>query len=88
VIPLYAKLASLTYLVGVPPGVLGVTFDTSFREDGSPIVRIGLAEDSTFDVRSVLECGAGGRVAASHPRRSRHPEGPGPHRPGAAQARP
>jgi hypothetical protein len=51
VIPLYAALGSLnTYLFGLPPGVLGVTFDSSIGDDGLPIVRIGLAEDSAFDV--------------------------------------
>jgi len=51
VIPLYAALASLnTYLFGLPPGVIGATFDTTIGDDGLPIVRIALAEDSAFDV--------------------------------------
>jgi hypothetical protein len=50
VIPLYATLGSLnTYLFALPPGVLGVTFDTSIGDDGLPIVSIDLAEDSAFD---------------------------------------
>lgn len=51
VIPLYAALGSpSTYLFGVPPGVLGARFDVTVRDDGVPIVRIGFAEDSAFDV--------------------------------------
>ncbi len=50
-IPLYATLGSLSaFLFGLPPGVLGVTVYTSIGDDGLPIVRIGLAEDSAFDV--------------------------------------
>ena len=71
-IPLYATLASLnTYLFGLPPGVLGVTFDTSIGDDGLPIVRIDLAEDSAFDVGA-----ASWRVARAVELPLRIPAGP------------